>query len=403
MKKIHVNVGTIGHVDHGKTTLTAALTHVSARRFGGTARDYGDIDKSPEERDRGITIHATHVEYESARRHYAHIDCPGHADYVKNMIVGASQMDGAVVLVDATQGVGPQTHEHVLLARQVGVEHLIVFINKIDVAEADLVDVVEVEAIELLERHGYKNVPVVRGSALRALEAAKEGVLDDERAKGVLALLEALDAHVPDPVRDEEAPFLMPIEDVFHIEGRGTVVTGRVGRGVLALGDEIELLGDPTDHGKRGWIVVVTGIETFRRPQTEARAGENVGLLLRGVHHTEVERGLVAAKPGSIAQHKDGVAELYVLGAGEGGRKKPFGTGYRPQFFFGATDVTGTILVGDAAADAAGNDDGAGVDLVFPGDRARVKFTLDRPVGFEAGMRFALREGGRTVGAGRIV
>jgi elongation factor Tu len=385
--KLHVNVGTIGHVDHGKTTLTAALTHVAAAKFGGFARDFWDIDRSPEERARGITIHATHVEYETARRHYAHIDCPGHADYVKNMIVGASQMDGAVVLVDATQGVGPQTNEHVLLARQVGVEHLVVFINKIDVAEADLVDVVEVEALELLAKHGYGGVPVVRGSALRALDDAKRGVIDEgTRAHGVLTLLAALDESVPDPVRDEAAPFLMPIEDVFAIGGRGTVVTGRVARGVLAKGERIEIVGGA--GGNR--VVVVTDIEAFKRPLDDARAGENVGLLLRGVHHSEVERGLVAAAPGSIAPHRTGEAELYVLGADEGGRKKPFGTGYRPQFFFGATDVTGTLAVGEDT-------------LVFPGDRARVQFALDHDVGCEPGMRFALREGGRTVGAGRVV
>src|SRR5438105_3704079 len=275
-RKLHVNVGTIGHVDHGKTTLTAALTHVAALRFGGAAYDFADIDRSPEERARGITIHATHVEYETARRHYAHIDCPGHADYVKNMIVGASQMDGAIVLVDATQGVGPQTKEHVLLARQVGVEHLVVFINKIDVADADLVDVVEIEALDLLAKHGYR-APVVRGSALRALHNAKAGRVDD--ADGVLALLGALDEHVPDPVRDEDAPFLMPIEDVFSIGGRGTVVTGRVVRGVLKKGGRVELLGAMLDDP----VVVVTDIEAFKRPLDDARAGQNVGLLLRAV------------------------------------------------------------------------------------------------------------------------
>ncbi|HEY4223912.1 MAG TPA: elongation factor Tu, partial [Myxococcota bacterium] len=380
MKKTHVNVGTIGHVDHGKTTLTAALTHVAAARFGGAARELWDIDKSPEERARGITIHATHVEYESARRHYAHIDCPGHADYVKNMIVGASQMDGAVLLVDATQGIGPQTREHVLLARQVGVEHLVVFINKIDVADADLIDVVEVEVLELLAQNGYA-AKIVRGSALHALEAAKAGVLDDGRVDGVMALLDALDTEIPDPVRDDDAPFLMPVEDVFSIEGRGTVVTGRVARGTLKKGDKIELLG--TKDGAR--VVVVTDIEAFKRPLDEAHAGENVGLLLRTVKKGEVERGLVAAAPGSIAAHMTGEAEVYVLGSDEGGRKTPFGSGYRPQFFFGATDVTGTLAVGEDT-------------LVFPGDRARVRFALDREVGFEAGMRFALREGGRTVG-----
>jgi elongation factor Tu len=374
-KKTHVNVGTIGHVDHGKTTLTAALTALSAKRFGGEARAYADIDKSPEERARGITIHATHVEYESATRHYAHIDCPGHADYVKNMIVGASQMDGAILLVDGTQGIGPQTREHVLLARQVGVQHLVVFVNKCDIAEGDILDVVELEVTDLCASHGYTNVPVVRGAALTGA--------------GVEDLMDALDKHVPDPVRDESAPFLMPVEDVFTIGGRGTVLTGRVARGVLALGDKVELVG-------RTDLVVVTGIETFHRPQTEARAGENVGLLLRGVHHSEVERGAVVAAPGSIAPHAIGEAELYVLDAKEGGRKKPFGTGYRPQFFFGATDVTGTLDLGST-------EPGVEDRLVFPGDRARVRFALDHPVGVEPGMRFALREGGRTVGAGVIL
>ena len=366
LRKLHVNVGTIGHVDHGKTTLTSALTRVSAAKFGGKELGYSDIDKSPEERIRGITIHATHVEYESARRHYAHIDCPGHADYVKNMIVGASQMDGAILLVDGTQGLGPQTREHVLLARQVGVEHLVVFINKVDIAELDLVDVVELEVGELCAQHGYKDVPVVRGSALTG--------------DGVEKLLEVLDAHIPDPVRDVTSPFLMPIEDVFSIEGRGTVVTGRVGRGTVKLHDTVEIVGVRE--------VVVTGIQAFHKDQEVAVAGENVGLLLRGVKHDEVERGLVLAAPRSIAPHALGSAQLYVLDAKEGGRKKPFGTGYRPQFFFGATDVTGTLDVD--------------VD-VFPGDRANVRFTLDRAVGVEPGMRFALREGGKTVGAGVVL
>jgi elongation factor Tu len=365
--KIHVNVGTIGHVDHGKTTLTSALTKAAATRFGGKEIGYSEIDKSPEERRRGITIHATHVEYETAKRHYAHIDCPGHADYVKGMIVGASQMDGAILLVDGTQGIGPQTREHVLLARQVGVEHLVVFINKVDVADAEILDVVELEIAELCAAHGY-NAKISRGSALRG--------------DGVSELLDAIDTCIPDPPRDFAAAFLMPVEDVFSIEGRGTVVTGRVARGVLPVGAKVELVGCERDD------VVVTGIQAFHRDLKEARAGENVGLLLRGVHHSEVERGVVVATPGSIRPHTVGEAELYVLGANEGGRKKPFGSGYRPQFFFGATDVTGTLDVGDVT--------------VFPGDRVKARFALNRAVGFEPGTRFALREGGLTIGAGVV-
>ena len=391
MKKQNVNIGTIGHVDHG--TLTAALTQIAARRFGTKAKGFADIDNSPEERERGITIHATHVQWESARRVYAHVDCPGHADFVKNMIVGASQMDGAILLVDATQGVSLQTTEHVLLARQVGVQHLVVFVNKVDVAEADLIDLVELEARELCARYGYDNVAVVRGSALTALMAATEGVLDDGRVDGVMALVDALDVAIPDPVRDLDAPFFMPIEGVHTISGRGTVVTGKVERGTLKLGEKIELV------GARGAanVVVVTGIETFRRPQTEALAGENVGLLLRGVERDSVERGVVATAPGSVRSHVRGHAELFVLDGKDGGRKTGFGSGYRPQFFFGATDVTGTIAV------EGGADEEAGGAIVNPGDRATVGFVLDREVGIEVGMRFAVREGGRTVGAGVVV
>ncbi|MDP2343592.1 MAG: elongation factor Tu [Deltaproteobacteria bacterium] len=398
--KLNVNIGTIGHVDHGKTTLTAALTHVAALRFPGTkAKAFGDIDNSPEERTRGITIHASHVEWESARRVYAHIDCPGHADYVKNMIVGASQMDGAILLVDATQGIGPQTREHVLLARQVGVKHLVVFVNKVDVAmqngDADLIELVQAEALELCQQHGYADAVVSCGSALLALQAATEGVLDDGRAAAVLALVDAVDAVIPDPVRDFAAPFLLPVEDVFSIAGRGTVVTGKVERGVVDVGDKVELVGAqaPGTAAGTGRVVVVTGIQAFHRDQAQARAGQNVGLLLRGVAHDEVERGVVVVAPGSIRSWMRGVAELFVLDAKDGGRQKPFSRGYRPQFFFGATDVTGTVLIGTEAEPG----------IVSPGDHATVGFVLDRSVGIEAGMRFAVREGGKTVGAGVVV
>jgi elongation factor Tu len=372
MFKVHVNVGTIGHVDHGKTTLTAALTKVMAARHGGVVRSFEQIDSAPEEQARGITINLAHVEYESARRHYAHIDCPGHADFVKNMITGASQMDGAILLVDGSQGPEKQTREHVLLARQVGVEHVVVFINKTDIADPELVDLVELEAQDILRAHGYVGSPVVRGSALRALQG-------DDAA--IVALVDALDAHVPDPKRDFESPFMMPIEDVFTIEGRGTVVTGRVQRGVLPLGATVNIV------GLADRAVVVTGIQSFHKDRSEARAGENVGLLLRGVKRDEVARGHVVIAPGSIHSHDAGEAELYVLSADEGGRHTAFVTGYMPTFFFGATDVTGTIEVGG---------------VVEPGERARVSFRLLHAIGIEPGMRFALREGGKTVGAGIV-
>jgi elongation factor Tu len=373
MFKVHVNVGTIGHVDHGKTTLTAAITNVMAKMHGGVARSFDQIDSAPEEQARGITINLAHVEYESAHRHYAHIDCPGHADFVKNMITGASQMDGAILLVDGSQGPEKQTREHVLLANQVGVEHVVVFINKTDIADPELVDLVEMETQEILRAHGYVDSPVVRGSALRALEGAD--------AAPIVALVEALDAHVPDPKRDLASPFMMPIEDVFTIEGRGTVVTGRVQRGVLPLGATVEIV------GLADRAVVVTGIQSFHKDRPEARAGENVGLLLRGVKREEVARGQVVIAPGSIRAHGAGEAELYVLSAAEGGRHTAFGTGYMPTFFFGATDITGSIEV-----------DG----VVEPGARARAKFRLIHAIGIEPGMRFALREGGKTVGAGIV-
>ncbi|MEL6182094.1 MAG: elongation factor Tu [Myxococcota bacterium] len=387
--KMHVNVGTIGHVDHGKTTLTAAITQVMASIHGGPAGvDFENIDRAPEEKIRGITINTAHVEYESSQRHYAHIDCPGHADYVKNMITGASQMDGAILLVDGSQGPQPQTREHILLARQVGVEHMVVFINKIDISDPELVELVELEVGELLELQGYTEVPIVKGSALQALTAVQEGRLEDPSVAQIAALVETLDTHIPDPERDFASPFMMPIEDVHMIEGRGTVVTGRVERGVLAVGESVEVVG-LTDRDARPRQVVVTGIQAFHRNRPEARAGESVGLLLRGVRRHEVVRGQVLVAPGSIAPHIAGAAELYILTPKEGGRRTPFGTGYRPQFFFGTTDVTGMIELAEA-------------ELVYPGDRAAIQFELIKAIGLEPGMRFALREGGRTIGAGVV-
>jgi elongation factor Tu len=382
MKKQHFNVGTIGHVDHGKTTLTAALTHVAALRTGGTPLDYADIDKAPEERARGITITIKHVQYETAAREYAHVDCPGHADYVKNMIAGAAQMDTAVLLVDGSSGPMPQTREHVLLARQVGVRQLVVFINKVDLADPELLELVELETKDLLEVHGFHGAPVVRGSALRALEAARRGRVGVPETACIEQLLEVIDGFEV-PARDLAAPFLMPVEDVFSIGGRGTVVTGRVTRGRLRVGEAVELLGAKVKTS------VVTGIEAFHRLRDEAEAGDNVGLLLRGVDRTDLARGALVVFPGSVQERHAGEAELFILTAREGGRHTPFGTGYMPQFFFGATDVTGTLVVGEAG-------------VVKPGDRAKVQFSLKRAVGIEPGMRFALREGGRTVGAGLI-
>jgi elongation factor Tu len=380
MGKLPVNVGTIGHVDHGKTTLTSAITKVMAKAHGGKALDFGDIDNAPEERIRGITINLAHVEYESTTRHYAHIDCPGHADYVKNMITGASQMDGAILLVDGSQGPQPQTKEHVLLARQVGVEHVIVFVNKIDVADPELLELVVIETQDLLKAHGYDNCPVIQGSALRAVQAIDAGRPNDPATDCIRQLVDALDRHIPDPVRDFASPFLMPIEGVVTIEGRGTVVTGRVQRGVLPVGATVEVIG-------LGREVVVTGIQSFHKDRAEARAGDNVGLLLRGVKKDEVVRGHVVSAPGAIRQHNAGAAELYVLTAHEGGRHTPFGTGYQPQFFFGGVDVTGQLEV-----------DGT----VMPGDRTNVRFVLQKPVAVEIGLRFAIREGGRTIGAGVV-
>jgi elongation factor Tu len=383
MNKVHMNVGTIGHVDHGKTTLTSAITKVMAALYGGKGKSLDQIDAAPEERMRGITINLAHVEYNSATRHYAHVDCPGHADYVKNMITGASQMDAAIVLVDGSQGPEEQTREHVLLARQVGVANVVVFVNKMDVADPELVELVVLETTDILEKHGYHGVRFVKGSARDALAAVDAGEIHGPRTRAIVELVEALDAF-PAPERDVASPFLMPIQDVFTIPGRGTVVTGRVTRGVLPVGAQVEILG-----GEGARAVVVTGIESFRRSLPEARAGENVGLLLRGVARDEVFRGQVLCAPGSVTPHAGGEAELYVLGADEGGRHTPFGAGYMPQFFFGTTDVTGTIVRADTEA-------------IAPGSRAKIGFMLARAVGLEPGMRFSVREGKRTVGAGIV-
>jgi len=381
---ILVNVGTIGHVDHGKTTLTAALTQVMAARHGGKAMGFDQIDSAPEEKKRGVTINLAHVEYASATRRYAHIDCPGHADYVKNMITGASQMDGAIVLVDATQGSQDQTREHILLARQVGVPHLVVFVNKMDVADPELVDLVVLELDELLRQHGYVDAPVVKGSALRALEAAGKGRLDDPWVATIDELVATMDRAIPDPVRDLAAPFLMPVEGVHTITGIGTVVTGRVARGVVRVGDTLEVVGR-SDGVPRP--IVITGIESFHRELREAEAGHNVGLRLRNVDRGEIVRGQVLVAPGTVKPHRRCRAELYLLTTKEGGRSKPIRGGYRPQLFLGATDVTATL----------------GIDLeVAPGGRAEVELALDRPVALEPGVRFALREGGKTIGAGVV-
>ncbi len=380
--KIHVNVGTIGHVDHGKTTLTAAITQVMAARHGSKAMAFAEIDNAKEERERGITINASHVEYESDHRHYAHIDCPGHADFIKNMIIGASQMDGAILLVDGSQGPQKQTIEHILLARQVGVRHMVVFVNKVDIADPELLEMVEMEVAEQLAKFDY-TAHFVRGSALEALRAVGEGKLDDPWVHGILALVAAMDEHIPVPERDVNAPFLMPIEAVHTIPGRGTVVTGRVERGRVKVGDKVEIAG----RSDRGREVVVTGTQAFRKDIPEASAGLNVGVLLRGLERDEVARGQVVIAPGSLRAHTSGAAEIFVLTAAEGGRHTPFATGYAPQLYFGASDVP-AVLDTDGAID--------------PGDRATVRFTLVRPTAFEPGMRFVMREGGKTIGAGVV-
>jgi elongation factor Tu len=385
--KPHLNVGTIGHVDHGKTTLTAAITKVLAKKGLAEYVPFDSIDKAPEEKARGITIATAHVEYQSAKRHYAHVDCPGHADYVKNMITGAAQMDGAVVVVSAADGPMPQTREHILLARQVGVPYIVVFMNKVDmVDDPELLDLVELEVRELLSEYQFPGdeIPVVRGSALKALNEGT-GEQDDPNSKPIWELLDALDAYIPEPKRETDKPFLMAIEDVFTISGRGTVVTGRIERGIVKVGDEVEIVGfHPTVK------TVVTGVEMFRKLLDEGRAGDNVGCLLRGVKRDDVERGQVLAKPGSITPHTVFKAEVYVLKKEEGGRHTPFFTGYRPQFYFRTTDVTGVVKLQE------------GVEMIIPGDNANLEVELIAPVALEEQVRFAIREGGRTVGAGVV-
>ena len=382
--KPHVNVGTIGHVDHGKTTLTAAITTVLAQKFGGEAKDYSQIDAAPEERARGITINTAHVEYETANRHYAHVDCPGHADYVKNMITGAAQMDGAILVVSAADGPMPQTREHILLSRQVGVPYIIVFLNKADmVDDAELLELVEMEVRELLSKYDFPgdDTPIVKGSAKLALEGDK-----GELGEGaIMKLAEALDSYIPTPERAIDGAFLMPVEDVFSISGRGTVVTGRIERGIIKVGEEIEIVGI-RDTLK----TTCTGVEMFRKLLDQGQAGDNVGILLRGTKREEVERGQVLAKPGSIKPHTDFTAEVYILSKEEGGRHTPFFNGYRPQFYFRTTDVTGTI---DLPADK---------EMVLPGDNVAMTVKLIAPIAMEEGLRFAIREGGRTVGAGVV-
>ena len=387
-KKPHVNVGTIGHVDHGKTTLTAAITMVSALRGLAQVKNYDEIDAAPEEKARGITINTAHVEYETPKRHYAHVDCPGHADYVKNMITGAAQMDGAILVVAASDGPMPQTREHILLARQVGVPKIVVFMNKCDqVDDPELLDLVEMEVRELLTEYGFDgdNAPVIRGSALQAVEAAKAGKAEDPAYQPIYELLDALDSYIPEPVRDTDKPFLMPIEDVFTITGRGTVATGRVERGVLKMSDTVEIVGIRDTKSS-----VVTGIEMFRKLLDEAVAGYNIGVLLRGIQRTDIERGQVLCKPGSIHPHTEFTAEVYVLTKEEGGRHTPFFNNYRPQFYFRTTDVTGSITLE------------SGVEMVMPGDNVRMTVKLITPIAIEEGLRFAIREGGRTVGSGVV-
>jgi elongation factor Tu len=382
--KPHVNVGTIGHVDHGKTTLTAALTKIGAERFGGEFKDYGDIDAAPEERARGITIATAHVEYESPTRHYAHVDCPGHADYVKNMITGAAQMDGAILVCSAADGPMPQTREHILLARQVGVPYIVVYLNKADmVDDEELVELVEMELRELLTKYNFPgdDTPIVKGSALKALE----GDQSDIGVPSIIKLVDALDTYIPMPERPVDRPFLMPIEDVFSISGRGTVVTGRVERGIVKVGEEVEIVG-LKDTVK----TTCTGVEMFRKLLDQGQAGDNVGVLLRGTKREDVERGQVLAKPGSIKPHTYYEAEIYVLSKEEGGRHTPFFNGYRPQFYFRTTDVTGAVELPE------------GTEMVMPGDNIKVKIKLIAPIAMDEGLRFAIREGGRTVGAGVV-
>lgn len=382
--KPHCNVGTIGHVDHGKTTLTAALTVVTAKAHGGEVKAFDQIDNAPEEKERGITIATSHVEYDSANRHYAHVDCPGHADYVKNMITGAAQMDGAILVVSAADGPMPQTREHILLARQVGVPYIIVYMNKCDmVDDEELLELVEMEIRELLSEYDFPgdDIPIIMGSALKALEG-DEGELG---AESIIKLVEALDSYIPQPERDVEKPFLLPIEDVFSISGRGTVVTGRVERGIVKVGEEIEIVGIKDTE-----VTTVTGVEMFRKLLDEGRAGDNVGVLLRGTKREEVQRGQVLAHKGTITPHTHFEAEVYILSKDEGGRHTPFFKGYRPQFYFRTTDVTGNVELPE------------GVEMVMPGDNIKMNVQLINPIAMDEGLRFAIREGGRTVGAGVV-
>ena len=381
--KPHCNIGTIGHVDHGKTTTTAAITKVLAERVAGNEKvDFENIDKAPEERERGITISTAHVEYQTEKRHYAHVDCPGHADYVKNMITGAAQMDGAILVVAATDGVMAQTKEHILLSRQVGVPYIVVFMNKCDmVDDPELLELVEMEITEVLEEYGFNDCPIIQGSALKALEDPSS-----EWGDKILELFETVDSYVPDPMRETDKPFLMPVEDVFSITGRGTVATGRVERGVLHVSDEVEIVGVKEDTRK----VVVTGIEMFRKLLDEAQAGDNIGALLRGVQRTDIVRGQVLCKPGTVTCHKKFTAQVYVLTKEEGGRHTPFFGNYRPQFYFRTTDVTGVVNLPD------------GVEMCMPGDNIEMTIELIHPIAMEQGLTFAIREGGRTVGSGRV-
>ena len=381
--KPHCNIGTIGHVDHGKTTLTAAITKTLAARVAGNAAvDFENIDKAPEERERGITISTAHVEYETEKRHYAHVDCPGHADYVKNMITGAAQMDGAILVVAATDGVMAQTKEHILLSRQVNVPYIVVFLNKCDmVDDPELIELVEMEVTEALEEYGFEDCPIIKGSALKALEDP-----NSEWGDKIMELMDTVDEYIPNPERDTDKPFLMPVEDVFTITGRGTVATGRVERGTLHLNDELEILGVKEEVGK----TVVTGIEMFRKMLDEAQAGDNIGALLRGVQRTEIQRGQCLVKPGSVTCHKKFTAQVYVLTKDEGGRHTPFFNNYRPQFYFRTTDVTGVCELPE------------GTEMCMPGDNVEMTIELIHPVAMEQGLRFAIREGGRTVGSGRV-
>ena len=381
--KPHCNIGTIGHVDHGKTTLTAAITRVLAERVPGNEKvDFENIDKAPEERERGITISTAHVEYQTAKRHYAHVDCPGHADYVKNMITGAAQMDGAILVVAATDGVMAQTKEHILLSRQVGVPYIVVFMNKCDmVDDEELLELVEMEITEVLEEYDFNDCPIIKGSALKALEDP-----NGEWGDKIMELMDTVDSYIPDPQRDTDKPFLMPVEDVFSITGRGTVATGRVERGVLHLSDEVEIVGVKEETRK----VVVTGIEMFRKLLDEAQAGDKIGCLLRGVQRNEIERGQVLAKPGSVHPHKKFTAQVYVLTKDEGGRHTPFFNNYRPQFYFRTTDITGVISLPE------------GTEMCMPGDNVEMTIELIHPIAMEQGLTFAIREGGRTVGSGRV-